>query len=380
MEHAHAALSGLCPPAPGLHLVNVAGGVLLRAACSSQMSAGRDRPSVASRPTGHVPVLARPALELLKLRDGGIYIDATFGAGGYSRAILSAADTQVIAIDRDQSAVANGAPLVQSANGRLTLVEERFSALDRVAQKLGHATVDGVVLDLGVSSMQLDEAERGFSFRLDGPLDMRMGGDGPSAAGVVAQASERELADIIFQLGEERHSRGVARAIVAARQETPIRTTKALANIVGRVVRAKPNQIHPATRTFQALRIFVNQELAELVEALAAAERILKAGGRLVVVTFHSLEDRIVKTFLAERSRSIGVSRHLPDVEAPEPTFRLLTKRPIAADEAEIADNPRARSAKLRAGERSEAPPRGVAGLDALLPRLPALDDVARGG
>jgi 16S rRNA (cytosine1402-N4)-methyltransferase len=343
------------------------------------MMAGSDGPAVAGGPARHVPVLARPALELLNIRDGGIYIDGTFGAGGYTRAILAAANTQVIGIDRDQSAVANGAGLVEAAGGRLTLIEERFSALDRVAEKFGHATVDGVVLDLGVSSMQLDEAERGFSFRLDGPLDMRMGTDGPSAADVVAQAGERDLADIIFQLGEERHSRGVARAIVAARKLAPIRTTKALADIVGRVVRAKPNQIHPATRTFQALRIFVNEELAELVGALAAAERILKSSGRLVVVTFHSLEDRIVKTFLAERSRTIGVSRHLPDIEAPAPTFRLLTKRPVAPDEAEIAGNPRARSAKLRAGERSAAPPRH-ADLELLLPQLPALTDIVRGG
>jgi 16S rRNA (cytosine1402-N4)-methyltransferase len=343
------------------------------------MMAGSDGPAVAGGLARHVPVLARPMLELLNVRNGGIYIDGTFGAGGYTRAILAAADVDVIGIDRDQSAVANGAALVQSANGRLTLVEERFSALDRVAEKFGHTFVDGVVLDLGVSSMQLDEAERGFSFRLDGPLDMRMGTEGPSAADVVAQASERDLADIIFQLGEERHSRGVARAIVASRKQSPIVTTKALADVVGRVVRAKPNQIHPATRTFQALRIFVNEELGELVAALAAAERILKAGGRLIVVTFHSLEDRIVKTFLAERSRTIGVSRHLPDVEAPAPTFRLLTKRPVAPDEAEISGNPRARSAKLRAGERSEAPPR-TAGLDALLPPLPAPADIVRGG
>jgi 16S rRNA (cytosine1402-N4)-methyltransferase len=343
------------------------------------MMAGSDSPAVAGGLARHVPVLARAALEHLNVRDGGIYIDGTFGAGGYTRAILAAADAQVIGIDRDQSAVANGAAMVQSAKGRLTLVEERFSALDRTAEKFGHALVDGVVLDLGVSSMQLDEAERGFSFRLDGPLDMRMGIEGPNAADVVAQASERDLADIIFQLGEERHSRGVARAIVAARKQAPIVTTRALADIVGRVVRAKPNQVHPATRTFQALRIFVNEELAELVAALAAAERILKAGGRLVVVTFHSLEDRIVKTFLAERSRTIGVSRHLPDVEAPAPTFRLLTKRAVVPDEAEIAGNPRARSAKLRAGERSMAPPR-AASLDALLPPLPALDDIVRGG
>ena len=343
------------------------------------MMAGSDGAAVAGGPARHVPVLARPALELLNIRDGGIYIDGTFGAGGYSRAILGTANAQVIGIDRDQSAVANGTGLVEAAGGRLTLIEERFSALDRVAEKFGHAAVDGVVLDLGVSSMQLDEAGRGFSFRLDGPLDMRMGTDSPSAADVVAQAAERDLADIIFQLGEERHSRGVARAIVAARKVAPIRTTKALADIVGRVVRAKPNQIHPATRTFQALRIFVNEELAELVGALAAAERILKSSRRLVVVTFHSLEDRIVKTFLAERSRTIGVSRHLPDIEAPAPTFRLLTKRPVAPDEAEIAENPRARSAKLRAGERSDAPPR-EAGLEPLLPRLPALTDIVRGG
>jgi 16S rRNA (cytosine1402-N4)-methyltransferase len=343
------------------------------------MMAGSDGLAVAGGLARHVPVLARPALELLNVRDGGIYIDGTFGAGGYSRAILAAANTTVIGIDRDQSAVANGAGLVQSAEGRLTLIEARFSALDRVAEKFGHTAVDGVVLDLGVSSMQLDEADRGFSFRLDGPLDMRMGNEGPSAADVVAEASERDLADIIFQLGEERHSRGVARAIVAARKETPIRTTRALADIVGRVVRAKPNQIHPATRTFQALRIFVNEELAELATALVAAERILKTSGRLAVVTFHSLEDRIVKTFLAERSRTIGVSRHLPDVEAPAPTFHLLTKRPLAPDEAEIAANPRARSAKLRAGERSAAPPR-AADVASLLPRLPALDDVVGGG
>src|SRR6185312_8288628 len=181
------------------------------------------------------------------------------------------------------SAVANAFGLVEEMGGRLTVAESRFSALDEVAESFGIAAADGVVLDLGVSSMQLDQAERGFSFRLDGPLDMRMGGDGPDAAELVAQASERTLADIIFQLGEERHSRAVARAIVAARKEAPIRTTKALADIVGRVVHAKPNQIHPATRTFQALRIFVNEELHELAEALAAAERVLKPGGRLVV-------------------------------------------------------------------------------------------------
>ena len=342
------------------------------------MMAGRDGTAVAGGPARHVPVLIRPAIKLLNVRDGGVYIDGTFGAGGYSHAILAAADAQVIGIDRDRGAVARGADLVAASGGRLTLVEENFSALDRVARKFGHESLDGVVLDLGVSSMQLDQAERGFSFRLDGPLDMRMGADGPSAADVVARASERSLADIIFQLGEERHSRAVARAIVAARGQAPIRTTLALAEIVSRVVHVRPGTIHPATRTFQALRIFVNDELAELAAALAAAERILKASGRLAVVTFHSLEDRIVKNFLAERSGTTGVSRHRPDVEAPAPTFRILTKRPIAPDEAEIADNPRARSAKLRAGERSEAPPREL-DVASMLPQLPTLDDVMRG-
>jgi 16S rRNA (cytosine1402-N4)-methyltransferase len=327
----------------------------------------------------HVPVLGRAAIEALKVRDGGVYVDGTFGAGGYSRAILDAADTQVIAIDRDQSAIAGSLDLVASAHGRLTVVEDRFSRLDLVAEKFGHQQVDGVVLDIGVSSMQLDEAGRGFSFRLDGPLDMRMGGDGPSAADVVAQASERDLANIVFQLGEERHSRAVARALVAARKQAPIASTKALADIVERVVYARPGQIHPATRTFQALRLFVNEELDELAAALAAAERVLKPGGRLAVVSFHSLEDRIVKTFLAERSRTAGVSRHQPEVEAPPPTFTLINKRPIVADDAEVAANPRARSAKLRAAERTAGPPREFDAAK-LLPRLPSLDDVMRGG
>jgi 16S rRNA (cytosine1402-N4)-methyltransferase len=342
------------------------------------MMTGRDGSAVAGGLARHVPVLARPALELLNVRAGGVYVDGTFGAGGYARAILAAADAQVLAIDRDRAAVARGADLVEASGGRLTLIEARFSELDRIARKFGHPAVDGVVLDLGVSSMQLDEAERGFSFRLDGPLDMRMGTDGPSAADVVAQASERDLADIIFQLGEERHSRAVARAIVASRGQAPILTTRALAEIVARVVHARPGAIHPATRTFQALRIFVNEELAELATALAAAERILKASGRLVVVSFHSLEDRIVKTFLTERSRTAGVSRHRPGIAAPAPTFRLLTRRPIAPDAAEIAANPRARSAKLRAAERNEAPARPLDAA-ALLPPLLALADAMRG-
>jgi 16S rRNA (cytosine1402-N4)-methyltransferase len=342
------------------------------------MMAGRDPgpPGVAGGPALHIPVLAPQVLDLLAVRDGGVYLDGTFGAGGHTRGILDAAATQVIGIDRDQRAIALGADLVEEAGGRLTLVQERFSALDRVARDLGHPAVDGVVLDLGVSSMQLDEPARGFSFRHDGPLDMRMDGAGPSAADVVRLASERDLAAIIATLGEERHARAVARAIAAARATSPIDTTARLVEIVARVVRSRPGDIHPATRTFQALRIFVNEELDELAAALAAAERILAPGGRLVVIAFHSLEDRIVKTFLAARSKTAGGSRHLPEARQPAPTFRLLVRRPIVPDAREVAANPRARSAKLRAAERSEALP--VARLQAGL-ALPTLADVVRG-
>ena len=332
--------------------------------------------AVAGGPAPHIPVLGRSAVEFLNIKPGGVYVDATFGAGGYTRAILAAADCKVIALDRDSQAIALGAELVQSAAGRLTLVEERFSQLEHVARAAGHETVDGVVLDLGVSSMQLDTPERGFSFRAEGPLDMRMSGAGASAADVVDAASERDLANIIFLLGEERHSRGVARAIVKARTQAPIATTAALADIVASVVRARPGDIHPATRTFQALRIFVNDELGELVAALAGAERILKPGGRLVAVSFHSLEDRIVKTFLAERSAVRGTSRHAPEIKRPAPSFSLLTKRPLTADADELARNPRARSAKLRAAERTTAPPQTGA---PLLPRLPTLAEILRG-
>jgi 16S rRNA (cytosine1402-N4)-methyltransferase len=323
-------------------------------------------------------VLGRPAVEFLALRSGGVYVDGTFGAGGHSRLILAAADCRVIGIDRDPAALALGAPLVAAARGRLTLVEARFSALDRVARDLGASELDGVLIDVGVSSMQLDAAERGFSFRLDGPLDMRMAPHGPSAADVVAHASERDLAAIIATLGEERHARAVARAIVAARHDAPIRSTGALAAIVARVVRAKPGEIHPATRTFQALRIFVNEELAELAGALAAAERMLKPTGRLVAISFHSLEDRIVKSFLAERGTVRQGSRHRPALAARQPSFRVLTRRPLVPSEAEVAANPRARSAKLRAAERTDAAAMET-DLSHLLPRLPALEDVVKG-
>ena len=337
------------------------------------MMTSSDSNAVAGGLARHMPVLGRLAVEFLNVHDGGVYIDATFGGGGYSRDILAAASCNVIGIDRDQSAIARGADLVQASGGRLVLVEDEFSNLQAVVAS--RDAVDGVVFDLGVSSPQLEEPARGFSFRHDGPLDMRMGRDGPSAADVVAAASERDLATIIATLGEERHARAVARALVAARRDAPIQSTRALAAIVTSVVHARPGTIHPATRTFQALRIFVNEELAELAAGLVAAEAVLKPGGRLVVVAFHSLEDRIAKTFLAERSRRGGFSRHRPEVAQAAATFRVLTKRPIVPDEAEVSANPRARSAKLRAAERTDAP----AGVDlsgALLPRLPSLSDV----
>jgi len=342
------------------------------------MTAGGGGSAVAGGPALHIPVLGTPALEFLNVRDGGVYVDGTFGAGGYTRAILGQANCRVIGIDRDQTAIALGADLVEQAQGRLTLVEDRFSSLDVVVRDCGHDAVDGIVLDVGVSSMQLDQAARGFSFRLDGPLDMRMGGEGPSAADVVNAASERDLANIIYILGEERFSRQIARAIVKARSETPLATTRALADIVAGAVRTRPGDIHPATRTFQALRIFVNDELAELAMALVAAEHVLKPGGRLVVVSFHSLEDRIVKSFLAARSETRGGSRHAPELRRAAPSFTVLTRRPVVADEDEVARNPRARSAKLRAGARTDAPAHRGDAAD-FLPRLPALADVLRG-
>jgi 16S rRNA (cytosine1402-N4)-methyltransferase len=328
-----------------------------------------------SEPARHIPVLGRKAVDMLAPREG-IYIDATFGAGGYSRMILEIAGTRVIGIDRDPTAIAAGVDLVAQSGGRLILVADRFSNLSEICKARGFDAVDGVVMDVGVSSMQLDQAGRGFSFRLDGPLDMRMGDHGPTAAEVIAKASEAELADIIYLFGEERHSRAVARAVVAARKEAPIATTRALADIVSRVVRSKPGDIHPATRTFQGLRIFVNEELEELHLALQAAERLLKPGGRLVVVSFHSLEDRIVKEFFTARSKSGGGSRHLPETKRAAPSFRVLTKRPIVPDEAELAANPRARSAKLRAAERTDAP----AHAGDRLPSWPKLSDVMKGG
>jgi 16S rRNA (cytosine1402-N4)-methyltransferase len=340
------------------------------------MSAGGGTSASSGQQARHVPVLLSEAIDTLAPKSGGVYVDATFGAGGYSRAILAISGTEVIGIDRDRAAIAAGFGLVDSSDGRLVLVEDRFSNLADVCRSEGHDAVDGVVMDIGVSSMQLDQAERGFSFRLDGPLDMRMGHDGPSAADVIAVAAPGDLARIIDILGEERFARPIARAIADARRTAPITTTRALADIVSRVVRQRPGEIHPATRTFQALRIFVNEELDELQAALFAAEDILKAGGRLVVVSFHSLEDRIVKTFLADHSRVGGGSRHQPEVRHAAPTFRILTKRPLVASEKETTANPRARSAKLRAAERTAAAPHATKRHELA---LPSLADVMKG-
>lgn len=290
----------------------------------------------------HIPVLGREAVEMLSPREGGIYMDATFGAGGYTRAILDVPGTRVIGIDRDRAAIAGGFDLVDSSGGRLTLVEDRFSNLAGICSAQGVKGVDGIVMDIGVSSMQLDQAERGFSFRLEGPLDMRMSPVGPTAADVIAKASEADLANIIYIFGEERHSRAVARAIVAARKQAPILTTRALADIVTKVVRSRPGEIHPATRTFQALRIAVNRELEELDTFLDQAAECLRPGGRLCVIAFHSLEDRMVK----RRFRALAEGR------STGPRLRILTKRIVTASDEEQARNPRARSAKLRAAER----------------------------
>jgi len=317
----------------------------------------------------HLPVLLEAVLAALAPREGGLYVDGTFGAGGYSAALLAAASCRVLGIDRDPDAVARGRTLAGHHEGRLNVVEGRYgdmerlvdAALDRPAPEGQTAAgqVAGVALDLGVSSMQLAAAERGFSFRLDGPLDMRMGQEGESAADLVAALSETELAELIRGLGEERHARRIARAIVAARRAEPIRRTGQLAELVRAVVPVSQHGLDPATRTFQALRIAVNDELGELDRGLAAAERLLMPGGRLAVVSFHSLEDSRVKAFLRRRSDAAPrSSRHDPQrPPGAAPSFRLLSRRAVRPDSAEVARNPRARSARLRAAERTAAPP-----------------------
>lgn len=300
----------------------------------------------------HVSVLLNEVIQNLAVGPGDVVVDGTFGAGGYSRAIL-ATGARVVAFDRDPSVRRFASDLPAD---RFQLVEGLFSEMDEV---LGEAAVDAVALDLGVSSMQIDEAQRGFSFMHDGPLDMRMGGDGPSAADLVNTAEQDELARIIFVYGEERESRRVARAIVKRRAEQPFSRTLELADFVERALGGRRGaKIHPATRTFQGLRIAVNEELSELEAGLLAAERSLKTGGRLCVVTFHSLEDRIVKNFLAVRAgRTPGGSRHAPPVaKGAAPSFRLVFNGAQAPLEAETRINPRARSAKLRAAVRTDAP------------------------
>lgn len=303
---------------------------------------------------GHAPVLLAEVLDALAPRDGANYVDGTFGGGGYAQAILDRAKCKVLGIDRDPDAIRRGAALKEHYTGRLALAQGRFSAMEQLLAEQHETGSDGVVLDLGVSSFQLDELGRGFSFRGDGPLDMRMEQQGSSASDFVNTASEAELADVIARLGEERQARRIARAIVAAR---PLSRTGELSEIVVEVLGpgAARQKIHPATRTFQALRLHVNDELGELASGLAAAERVLRPSGRLAVVSFHSLEDRVVKQFLAERSGRVPAgSRHSPaSLPARAPTFRLLPPRPCMPSAAEISRNPRSRSARLRAAERT---------------------------
>lgn len=320
--------------------------------------------SALSLQTDHTPVLLAEVLDVLQPKDGGIYVDGTFGAGGYAQGLLEAAPCRVWGIDRDPNAIQRGAALARRYDGRLNLVQGRFGEMDRLLRERGIEAADGVALDLGVSSMQLDEGARGFSFRFDGPLDMRMEAAGPTAAELIARASERELADVIHTYGEDRRARAIARSIVAARAAAPIKTTGRLAEIVRKAAGPRgEGGIDPATRTFQALRIWVNDEPGELKRGLIAAESVLVSGGRLAVVSFHSLEDRAVKEFLRRRAGAAPAgSRHLPLVaQKRAPSFRLLSRGTITASKSEIRSNPRARSARLRAAERTPAPAWGEA-------------------
>jgi 16S rRNA (cytosine1402-N4)-methyltransferase len=310
--------------------------------------------------TRHIPVLLSEVLESLAPKDGELYIDGTFGAGGYTRAILAAANSRVLALDRDIAAIEAAKPICEEFDDRLQLVLSPFSQLAEVAADHAAMSVDGVVFDIGISSMQIDQPERGFSFQQDGPLDMRMSADGESAADFLNTAEEETIANVIYTYGEEHKSRSIARAIVKARTQTPLSRTLELADVVSRVFHGrKIDGRHPATRTFQALRIYINDELGELAKALSAAEKILKPGGRLVVVSFHSLEDRIVKRFLTQRSgKEQRGSRHLPEqlIKSDAPSFRIVNSRPLTPSKGELDLNPRARSARLRAAIRTNAP------------------------
>ena len=315
-----------------------------------------------SAASGHVSVMKEAMLSLIAPKDGGIYVDGTFGGGGYSRALLEAASCVVYGIDRDAAALGAGGALSARFDGRLILLHGRFAEMASLLAPHGVHAVDGIVLDLGLSSRQLDDGSRGFSFRLDGPLDMRMNqaDPGPTAADLVNGGTEAELATIIAGFGEERRARAIARAIVAARAEAPITRTGQLAEIVRRAAARRPQgRIDPATRTFQALRIRVNDEIGEIERGLQRVERLLRPGGRAIVVSFHSLEDRPVKRFFRERSGQRQPNRHEPHAatKLPDPTFRLLTRRALKPDGSEVSANPRARSARLRAAERTGAPP-----------------------
>ena len=311
-----------------------------------------------SSQTLHQPVMLDEVVSTLAPRDGGHYIDATFGNGGYSRAILQSADCHLMAIDQDPDAIARGQNLIEDHAPRFTLAHGRFSQmrdlLNHHDPRAATDGVDGIVFDLGVCSTQLDQAERGFSFQKDGPLDMRMSQDGLDAAEVVNNTAEADLANILYTYGDERASRRIARAIVKARNETPITRTLQLAEIIHSVMpRPKPGQSDSATRSFQALRIYVNQEMAEIEQALESAQTLLKPDGLLVVVTFHSLEDRIVKKFIANRGGKVArPSRHLPELEDAPVFFQMVTRKPLLPSDDEIATNPRSRSAKLRAAKR----------------------------
>ncbi len=306
----------------------------------------------------HAPVLLREAVSFLAPHGDGLYVDGTFGGGGYSVAILRAANCRVVGIDRDPAAIVDGLTVTRRFPQRLTLIEGCFSNMATLLAARGLKTVDGVVLDLGVSALQLETPERGFSFLADGPLDMRMGRSGLTAAEIVNTYAEPQLTCIIRALGEERLARRVARTIIAAR---PITRTTSLAKLVRRVISRTSNGVDPATRTFQALRLCVNNEVEELTRALIASEQILSPGGRLVVVAFHSLEDRVIKRFFRDRARnSPRVSRHRPENSCScrqKATFNVLTSKIIRPSASEMITNTRARSARLRAAERTTAPP-----------------------
>lgn len=323
----------------------------------------------------HIPVMLEEVVEALSAQAGERVIDATFGAGGYTRRLLELG-ADVLAIDRDPDAITNGQPLVDAFSKRLTLVPGRFSNLDEIARQNDFAPVQGVVADIGVSSMQIDQAERGFSFQKDGPLDMRMEQSGVSAADVVNEFDRSDLTRIIGILGEERQASRISAEICQQRQKRKFETTAQLAACVEKVLgRKAKDRIHPATRTFQALRIFVNRELEELADALLAAERVLEPGGRLVIVTFHSLEDRLVKRFLKARGEQDGGSRHMPAVNEKVLTFDLKKRNAVSAGEDESHRNPRARSAKLRWAIRTEA---AISPFDRSLLGLPSLAGDAR--